>query len=119
MVRAQPSRFFYLCEKPGKRGVLPINSAKMHPTDHISTPLVYSEALRMTSGERYHRVTTYLFKNIFLLEVSKNVSYSVLNSFSFSNPLASPKSQIFKSQFLFRRRLLGFRSLCMTLAECI
>jgi hypothetical protein len=45
---------------PGKRGVLPSNSAKMHPTDQISTALVYSEAFRITSGARYQRVTTYL-----------------------------------------------------------
>lgn len=45
---------------PGNRGVLPINSAKIHPIDQISTALVYSEAFKMTSGARYHLVTTYL-----------------------------------------------------------
>jgi len=30
---------------------------------------------------------------------------------------ASPKSQIFRSQFAFRRRLLGFKSLWSTFAE--
>ena len=44
---------------PGKRGCLPKSSARMHPTDQISTALVYSLALRITSGARYQRVTTY------------------------------------------------------------
>ena len=54
-----------------------------------------------SSGARYHRVTT----------------YSVINPLS-EEVLASPKSQIFKSQFAFRSRLLGFRSLCSTFAVC-
>lgn len=37
-----------------------MSSAKMQPMDQISTALVYSEALRMTSGALYQRVTTYL-----------------------------------------------------------
>jgi hypothetical protein len=44
---------------PGKSGCRPNSSARMHPTDQISTALVYSLALRMTSGARYQRVTTY------------------------------------------------------------
>ena len=44
---------------PGKRGCLPKSSARMQPTDQMSTALVYSLALRITSGARYHLVTTY------------------------------------------------------------
>jgi hypothetical protein len=44
---------------PGNSGCLPNSSARMHPTDQMSTALVYSLAFRMTSGARYHRVTTY------------------------------------------------------------
>lgn len=75
----------------------------MHPTDHTSIALVYSEAFNITSGALYHLVTT----------------YSVLNSVSYSNPLANPKSHIFRSQFLFNNKLLGLRSLWITLAECM
>lgn len=32
----------------------------MHPADHISTELVYSEGQRTTSGALYHLVTTNL-----------------------------------------------------------
>ena len=34
-------------------------SAKMHPTDHMSMALVYCLNVRMTSGARYHRVSTH------------------------------------------------------------
>jgi hypothetical protein len=74
----------------------------MHPTDHTSIAAVYSEQLRSNSGARYQRVTTY--------SVMKSVSEVVR---------ASPKSQIFKSQFAFRSKLLGFRSRCKTFAECM
>ena len=46
---------------PGKRGALANSSAKMHPTDQISTAFVYSEAFKITSGALYHLVTTYLY----------------------------------------------------------
>ena len=103
---------------PGNIGVLASNSAKMQPTDHISTAFVYSDAFNMTSGARYHLVTTYLEEG--LMGRGRGIkNYSVLNSSSFSYPLHRPKSQIFKSQFLLRRRLEGFRSLWITFAECM
>lgn len=71
--------------------------------DQMSTEWSYSEAFKITSGALYHLVTT----------------YSVSMVSSQSNPLESPRSQIFKSQFLLRRRLEGFKSLWMTKAECI
>lgn len=74
----------------------------MHPIDQISTAFVYSDAFKMTSGALYHLVITYL--NI-------NYNYSVFNSSSFSYPLANPKSQIYKSHYLFKSKLLGFKSL--------
>ena len=45
---------------PGNNGVLPNNSAKIHPIDQISTAFVYSEAFKITSGALYHLVITYL-----------------------------------------------------------
>lgn len=78
---------------PGNRGSLWIISMNMQPTDQISIAAVYSEQLRSSSGARYQRVTTY--------SVMKSVSEVVL---------ASPKSQILRSQFALRSRLLGFRS---------
>jgi hypothetical protein len=82
----------------------------MHPTDHISTKktlkkhnlnildLVYCFHERITSGARYHLVAT----------------YSVKKPFQSSEGLATrakPKSQIFKEQSPFTKRLLGFWNL--------
>ena len=66
----------------------------MHPMLQMSIALVYSEAFRITSGALYHRVTT----------------YSVLNSFSSSNPLPNPRSQSFTSHSLFSSIFDGFKS---------
>ena len=88
---------------PGNRGVLPRSSAIMQPTDQMSTAFEYSLAFNITSGALYHLVTT----------------YSVFSSYSSVYPLANPKSQIFKSHFLFNSKLLGFKSLCRILAECM
>ena len=87
---------------PGNKGFLFMSSIKMQPTDHTSIAAVYSEEFSKSSGALYHRVTT----------------YSVMNSFS-EVGRARPKSQIFRSQFAFNKRLLGFRSLWMTFAECM
>jgi hypothetical protein len=81
----------------------------MHPIDQMSTAFVYSDAFKMTSGALYHRVITYLIR----------LNYSVFSSSSFSNPLPKPKSQIYRWQFLFKSKLLGLRSLWITLAECM
>lgn len=75
---------------------------KIQPTAHTSIAAVYSDEFSNSSGARYHLVTTY--------SVMKSVSEVVR---------ARPKSQIFKSQLAFKRRLLGFKSLWRTLAECM
>jgi hypothetical protein len=43
---------------PGKIGLRPMSSAKMHPTLHISMALVYFFQDKITSGARYHLVAT-------------------------------------------------------------
>ena len=49
----------WCCEsEPGQRGLRPRSSARMHPTAHMSTALVYSTQPVMISGARYHRVAT-------------------------------------------------------------
>jgi hypothetical protein len=57
------------------------------------------------SGALYHRVATY------------SVRCVVVWSGPDSNPLLSPKSQIFSSQSAFTSRFPGFKSLCITEAE--
>jgi hypothetical protein len=47
-----------ISESPGKSGFRVHISAKMAPTDHISTPVEYCRPPRRISGARYHSVTT-------------------------------------------------------------
>lgn len=47
-----------ISESPGKRGLRVHISAKMQPTDHMSTPVEYCRPPRRISGDRYHNVTT-------------------------------------------------------------
>jgi len=47
-----------ISESPGKRGLRVHISAKMQPTDHMSTPVEYCRPPRRISGARYHNVTT-------------------------------------------------------------
>jgi len=47
-----------ISDLPGKSGFLVRNSAKMHPTDHISIGQLYSLVPSSNSGDRYQRVTT-------------------------------------------------------------
>lgn len=59
-----PNKLTILCtwssqSLPGKSGVLLINSAMMQPMDHTSNCSSQCLALRITSGARYHLVTTY------------------------------------------------------------
>ena len=68
----------------------------MQPTDQMSMPESYIWFSTSSSGAQYQRDTTL------------GVRY-------WSMP--EEKSQIFKSQFLFTSKLLGFRSRCSTLAE--
>src|SRR5580692_12459134 len=48
-----------ISESPGKSGFRVHISAKMQPTDHISTPVEYCRPPSKISGARYHSVTTY------------------------------------------------------------
>jgi hypothetical protein len=47
-----------ISESPGKSGLRVHISAKMQPTDHMSTPVEYWRPPRRISGARYHKVTT-------------------------------------------------------------
>jgi len=47
-----------ISESPGNRGFRVHISAKMQPTDHMSTPVEYCRPPRRISGARYHSVTT-------------------------------------------------------------
>merc|ERR1719409_2293782 len=88
---------------PGKKGRLPSSSAKMQPTLHMSTALVYVSDDSTISGARYQRVTTY--------SVRKS-----RQSEGFT-PRERPKSVILRSQFSLTSRLEGLRSRCSTLHE--
>ena len=89
--------------EPGKSGLRPSSSPKMHPTDQTSTALVYVSDESTISGARYHRVTTY--------SVRKSRQSEGLT------PRDSPKSVILRSQFSFTSRLDGLRSRWSTLHE--
>ena len=47
-----------ISESPGNRALRVHISAKIQPTDHMSTPVEYWRPPSRISGERYHRVTT-------------------------------------------------------------
>ena len=51
-----------ISESPGNKGFRVHISAKMQPTDHMSTPVEYCRPPSKISGDLYHRVTTW--KNI-------------------------------------------------------
>lgn len=90
---------------PGRNGFLCNIYAKIHPTLHISTEVVYWLALKRSYGARYHLVATYSVKTFALTFLNKG--------------LAKPKSHIFKSQLELTNKFLGFKSLCTILAECM
>jgi hypothetical protein len=48
-----------ISESPGNSGLRVHISAKMQPTDHMSTPVEYCRPPSRISGERYHSVTTW------------------------------------------------------------
>ena len=48
-------------------------SAKIHPRDQISTGVSYSFSTRITSGARYHRVTTCAVSYRFLLRTNLSI----------------------------------------------
>lgn len=62
--------------------------------------------LSIISGALYHLVATYSVRKPAWL-------------CSGSATLAKPKSQILRSQVVFNNKLLGFKSLCNTFAECM
>jgi hypothetical protein len=53
-----------ISESPGKRGLRVHISAKMQPTDHMSTPVEYCRPPSRISGERYQSVTTYMLRQL-------------------------------------------------------
>ena len=69
--------------------------------------MVYCLNVNMISGARYHLVATY--------SVMKPVS--VPEGSAVFTLLAKPKSHTFKSQFAFKSKFDGLRSLWMTSAE--
>mmetsp|Transcript_13702 Transcript_13702/g.45286 ORF Transcript_13702/g.45286 Transcript_13702/m.45286 type:complete len:245 (-) Transcript_13702:234-968(-) len=83
--------------------------------------LVYSAHDSNNSGARYHRVTTYSVMKLLTFVVGcwpslMSCASPTDDAFFPEFTRANPKSQIFKSQFAFRRRLLGFKSRCSTFA---
>jgi hypothetical protein len=56
---SQMSYIWFLVSVPGKNGFLCNIYAKIQPTLHISTEVVYWAALNNNSGARYHLVATY------------------------------------------------------------
>jgi len=87
-----------------KKGSRVIISARIQPTDQISTAFPYLLLSQSNSGALYHRVTTYSVKQL---------------STSPQTPLESPKSQRAKSQLALTRMFDGFKSRCTTFAEWI
>jgi len=77
------------------RGLFLINSTKMHPIAHMSTPKEYSFFPKRISGALYHRVSTSWVR--VLIGIVK--------------ALASPKSQSLTFPFYVTRRFCGLRSL--------
>ena len=86
-------------EAAGSNGFRIINSAKIHPTDHTSIAAVYFFHDKITSGALYHLVAIQSVNAVYYV-----YSYGI-------SALASPKSQIFKSQFELTNKFLGFKSL--------
>lgn len=102
---SQISYIWFLVSVPGRKGFLCNISAKMQPTLHISTEVVYWLALKRSYGALYHLVATYYVRTF---------AFTFLN-----NGLASPKSQILRSQFELTNKFLGFKSLWTIRAEWI
>lgn len=90
-----------ISESPGNRGFRVHISAKMTPTDHMSTPVEYWRPPRRISGARYHSVTT---SWVYVLRGTPNA-------------LARPKSASFRFPSLSTSKFCGFRSRCRTLCE--
>mmetsp|Transcript_86218 Transcript_86218/g.279100 ORF Transcript_86218/g.279100 Transcript_86218/m.279100 type:complete len:213 (-) Transcript_86218:139-777(-) len=92
---------------PGKSARRPRISARMHPMDQRSTADVYCFGSSITSGARYHRVTTYSVR-------TPQACSGSSASRSPMSPRARPKSHTFSLQSDVRRMFAGFRSRCAT-----
>jgi hypothetical protein len=80
----------------------------MHPTDHISTALVYLLDPSKISGALYHLVATY---SVMMGSVTDWLTVAI--------DLASPKSASLARQSESSSILEGLRSLCMSSPECM
>mmetsp|Transcript_98789 Transcript_98789/g.308068 ORF Transcript_98789/g.308068 Transcript_98789/m.308068 type:complete len:205 (+) Transcript_98789:569-1183(+) len=88
---------------PGKSARLPRISARMQPMDQRSTEAVYCLGSSITSGARYHRVTTYSVRTPQAWSGSSPSPAPM-------SPRARPKSQTLSLQSEVSRMLAGFRS---------
>jgi hypothetical protein len=75
---------WFKSESPGRKGVLSINSAKMHPAAQMSTAPVYKRAPKRSSGARYQRVTT---RGVIEDPEGKQKSRAKPKSASFNSPV--------------------------------
>mmetsp|Transcript_113799 Transcript_113799/g.327026 ORF Transcript_113799/g.327026 Transcript_113799/m.327026 type:complete len:217 (-) Transcript_113799:181-831(-) len=99
----------------------------MQPTDHKSMAAVYFSCSRMSSGARYHLVTTCPvrcrragWRAAVGGRFSSPTPLAGRSSGSSSPPMARerPKSQIFTEQSWLTKQFAGFKSRCMMPAEC-
>ena len=102
-----------------------ITSDATHPALQMSIPESYDSDIRMISGARYHRDTTWGVNLLFLFflceeDYSSLIVWMGLSGCLESGPLENPKSEmhILKSDGLISR-FAGLMSLCITLAECM
>lgn len=112
-----------------------IISATIRPRLQMSIALSYLGSIKIISGALYHLLETWGVSSLFLLlfksfeflrvsiiwsqfsEIPLIWSRSLETSVFYGRLLDKPKSQILTSQSSLVRRLAGFRSLCITLAE--
>mmetsp|Transcript_23937 Transcript_23937/g.38375 ORF Transcript_23937/g.38375 Transcript_23937/m.38375 type:complete len:213 (-) Transcript_23937:362-1000(-) len=87
---------------PGSIGFFSSSSPKLHPTDHMSTAVVYASAPRRSSGARYQRVTTFVVQGFCSLRNSRD----------------NPKSASFMTPLFVRSKLESLMSRWMTKAAC-
>lgn len=103
-----------------------IISDSMQPVLHMSTAEVYSFSIKITSGGRYQRDTTWLERSLVFYSLwarwlpnflaSSSLDYRGWALSGTGWDLERPKSQILTLQSASTRRLAGLMSLCMMLA---
>lgn len=93
---------------PGKIALPKYISPNMHPTDHISTALVYFDDPNKIYGALYHLVATYYV-----------IIGSVTDWLTVAIDLAKPKSASLAKQSESSKILDGFKSLWMSYPECM